>query len=75
MKEKAMKIKHTLILRLGAGNLTIVYVLYILVAKGDLSFISKLKLATEIYSACLLEGLFFFVLTDITGVFSEKHRA
>ncbi|MGI6716237.1 MAG: hypothetical protein ACOX3X_03440 [Eubacteriales bacterium] len=54
---------------------TIVYVLYILTAKGDLSFASKFKLATEVYSACLLEGVFFFVLTDITGVFSEINEA
>ncbi|MDD4125980.1 MAG: hypothetical protein WC082_15445 [Victivallales bacterium] len=51
---------------------TLIYVTYAYIAKDDLSYISKLKLATEIYAACLLEGVFFFVMTDITGVFAEK---
>ncbi len=51
---------------------TLIYVTYITVAHGDMTFGTKLKLATEVYAACLLEGFFFFVMADMTGVFGER---
>jgi len=69
-----MKRKNIPLLILQAVTLisTLIYVTYISIAKGDMNYISELKLATEIYSACLFEGVFFFVMTDMTGVFGER---
>jgi len=57
------------ILRLIVAISTAVYVCYAALARGDMTYTAKLKAATEIYSACLLEGIFFFVMADITRVF------
>lgn len=53
---------------------TLIYVAYITTARGDMGYALKFRYATEIYAACLFEGVFFFVMADITGVFSEKRE-